>query len=143
MPELRRTERKTIVTGVIGSDCHVVGNFVLRYALERAGFKVVGLGACVPQEEFIDAAIETNATAILVSSIYGHAPLDCKGLREKCIEAGLKDILLYVGGLLSTTIDDWGDTEKKFKEMGFDRVYPPQTLPATAVADLKKDLGLE
>ena len=30
---------------------------------------------------------------------------------------------------------------KKFKEMGFNRVYAPGTRPAAAIADLKIDLG--
>jgi methylaspartate mutase sigma subunit len=37
---------------------------------------------------------------------------------------------------------DWEPTEKKFLDMGFDRVYPPGTLPETSIKDLKHDLGL-
>ena len=132
----------TVVLGTIGADAHMVGVWILRRALTEAGFKVVYLGAVVPQQEFIDAAVETNADAILVSSLYGMGVLDCEGMRERCIEAGLKDILLYVGGLLVATEEDWEKTEKRFEDMGFNRVYPPQTLPSTAIADLKKDLGL-
>ena len=135
-------ERKTVVTGVIGSDCHVVGNWMLRHALERAGFAVVALGAAVSQEEFIDAAKETHADAILVSSIYGHAPLDCQGFREKCVEAGLKKIVLYVGGLLSASVEPFEETEKRFRAMGFDRVYSPHTGLDKAISDLKTDLAL-
>ena len=62
-------EKKTIVTGVIGADVHAVGNKILTYALEEAGFKMVNLGVMVTQEEFIEAAVETNADAILVSSL--------------------------------------------------------------------------
>jgi len=36
--------KKTIVMGVIGADIHVVGNKVIAYALEEAGFEVVNLG---------------------------------------------------------------------------------------------------
>ncbi len=54
----------------------------------------------VSQDEYIDAAIETGADAIVVSSIYGHGDIDCRGLRERCIERGIGDILLYVGGNL-------------------------------------------
>lgn len=50
----------------------------------------------VSQDEYIDAAIETGADAIVVSSIYGHGDIDCLGLRER----GIGDILLYVGGNL-------------------------------------------
>jgi methylaspartate mutase sigma subunit len=134
---------KTLVLGVIGADVHAIGNKILDYALTEAGFKVINLGVMVSQEEFINAAIETDADAILVSSLYGHGELDCRGLREKCDEAGLKDILLYVGGNLVVGKTPYEEVEKKFKEMGFNRVYPPGTLPDTAIADIKKDLGVE
>lgn len=75
-------DKKTIVTGVIGADVHAVGNKILTYALEQAGFNVVNLGVMVAQEEYIEAAIETKADAILVSSLYGHGEIDCNGLRE-------------------------------------------------------------
>ena len=136
-------ETKTLVLGVIGVDTHIVGNWILKYTFEKAGFKVVNLGAAVSQKEFIDAAIESNADAILVSSLVGHAVLDCEGFRPACEEAGLKDILLYIGGYLVVGDQEWGGIEKKFKELGFSRAYPPGTLPAVAIADLKKDLGLE
>ena len=135
--------RKTVVTGVIGVDCHIVGNWLLRHACEEAGLKVVGLGIYVSQEDFIKAAIETNAAAILVSSICGHAFLDCEGFREKCDEAGLKDILLYLGGNLTAVEEDPETIKKRFKEMGFNRVYLPDTPLSTCVRELKEDLGLE
>ena len=83
-----------IVLGVIGADVHAVGNKILNHAYLQAGFFVVNLGVMVSQEEFIQAAMEVEADAIVVSSLYGHGELDCKGLREKCIEAGLEDIIL-------------------------------------------------
>ena len=73
--------QKTIVTGVIGADAHAVGNKIIAYALNNAGYKVVNLGVMVSQEEYIEAALETKADAILVSSLYGHGEIDCQGLR--------------------------------------------------------------
>ena len=57
---------KTVVLGVIGSDCHAVGNKIIEHALTREGFNVINIGVMVSQDEFIDAAIETGANAILV-----------------------------------------------------------------------------
>lgn len=79
----------------------------------------------VSQDEYIDAAIETGADAIVVSSIYGHGDIDCLGLRERCIERGIGDILLYVGGNTVVGKHDFADVEAKFKEMGFNRVFAP------------------
>lgn len=133
-------DKKTIVLGVIGSDCHAVGNKILDHSLSNAGFNVVNIGVLSPQEDFINAAIETNAKAILVSSLYGHGEIDCRGMREKCEEAGLKDVLLYVGGNIVVGKQEWEDVYKRFKDMGFDRVYPPGTSVETAINDLKEDL---
>jgi methylaspartate mutase sigma subunit len=132
----------TVVMGVIGADCHAVGNKILDYAFTQGGFHVVNIGVLSSQEEFIQAAEETNAKAILVSSLYGHGEIDCRGLREKCDEAGLNDILLYVGGNLVVGKHDWDEVEKKFKDMGFNRVYGPGTNPEVGIKDLREDLHL-
>jgi methylaspartate mutase sigma subunit len=134
---------KTLVIGVIGSDCHAVGNKILEHSFTQAGFNVVNIGVLSPQEDFINAAIETNADAIIVSSLYGHGEIDCRGLREKCDEAGLKGILMYVGGNLVVGKQKWEDVHQKFKEMGFDKVYAPGTSPEITIRDLKADLKIE
>ncbi|MEG0132952.1 MAG: methylaspartate mutase subunit S [Clostridium sp.] len=135
-------EKKTLVLGVIGADCHAVGNKILDYALTEAGFKVINIGVLSPQEDFINAAVETNADAMIVSSLYGHGEIDCRGLREKCDEAGLKDILIYVGGNIVVGKQDWNEVYSRFKAMGFDRVYPPGTSLETTIHDLNEDLGI-
>ncbi|ACL70295.1 methylaspartate mutase subunit S [Halothermothrix orenii] len=132
--------KPTVVLGVIGADVHAVGNQILEHALREAGFDVANIGVMVSQKEFVSAAIETGAEAIWVSSLYGHGEMDCRGLREKCIEAGIGDILIYVGGNLVVGKQDWEKVRKLFLDMGFDRVYPPGTLPEEAIADLEEDL---
>ena len=131
----------TAVTGVIGEDVHIVGIRIIERALIDAGIKVSSLGAQVSQEEFINAALETNADAILVSSFSGHAEILVRSFRDKCIEAGLDNIILYIGGSLLLSEENWDQVEKKFKELGFDRVYPPGTSPTRAVEDLKTDIS--
>lgn len=133
-------EKKKLVLGVIGADCHAVGNKILDYALTEAGFEVINIGVLSPQEDFINAAVETNADAIIVSSLYGHGEIDCRGLREKCDEAGLKGILMYVGGNIVVGKQDWNDVYNRFRDMGFDRVYPPGTSVDTTIHDLREDL---
>ena len=54
--------------GVIGADVHAVGNKILYHAFTAAGFNCVNLGVMVSQEEYINAAIESNADVIVVSS---------------------------------------------------------------------------
>lgn len=129
-----------IVLGVIGSDCHSVGNKILEAFFTEKGFKVTNLGVMVSQEEFIAAAIETNAKAILVSSLYGHGEIDCVGLRDKCIEKGLDDILLYVGGNLVVGKTPFEIVESKFLKMGYDRVFGPESSLDEEAEMLYKDI---
>lgn len=138
---MAQKKKGNLIIGTIGHDAHIIGSYVLTYALKEAGYNVVNLGAMVSQEEFIAAAVETKADAILVSSLYGMGIIDCEGLRGKATEAGLKDIKLYAGGILTTDDRPWEDTSRRFEEIGFTRAYPPGTLPQTFLADLKKDLG--
>ena len=136
------SDKKKLVIGVIGADVHAVGIQILAHAFEAAGFEVTNLGVMVSQEEYIEAAIETAADAIMVSSLYGHGELDCRGLREKCKEAGLKDILLYVGGNIVVGKQPFDEVEVRFKKMGFDRVFGPGTPPEDTIKALKEDYNL-
>lgn len=132
---------KTIVIGVIGADVHAVGNKIIDYTLVNSGYNVVNIGVLSSQEDFINAAIETDADLIMVSSLYGHGEIDCRGMREKCIESGLEDILLYVGGNIVVGKQEFNEVKEKFVDMGFDRVYPPGTSIDNALEDIKEDLG--
>jgi methylaspartate mutase S subunit len=130
----------TVITGTVGMDAHVIGTKIVSRALKDAGFNVVELGIQVSPEEFIHVAQETNADAILMSSLYGMAEIDLKGFNEKRMEAGLGDVILYIGGNLVIGRYDPKEAEGKFKKLGFDRVYPPETDLDSAINDLKNDL---
>lgn len=133
----------TVVIGVIGADAHAVGNKIIDYALNAAGYHVINLGVMVTQEQFIEAAIETNANAILVSSLYGQGEIDAQGFRDKCDEAGLKGIPLFAGGNLVVGKQKFEDVQERFRKMGFDFVYPPGTPIETTIADLDQTFGVK
>lgn len=142
----KKVPNKAVVVGTIGQDAHMIGGWVLTQAFKEAGYKVAFLGAVVPQEEFIAAAIEIDADAILCSSSYGMGIIDCEGMREKCIEAGIGDIILYAGGTVAAPLElatQWGEIEKRFSSMGFNRVFQNTISAKEAVAVLNRDLGLE
>jgi methylaspartate mutase sigma subunit len=136
----RGRKADNIIIGVIGYDCHAVGNKILEAFFTEQGFKVTNLGVMVSQEEFISAAVETNARAVLVSSLYGHGLIDCQGLREACVERGLDKVLLYVGGNLVVGKTPFPEVEEKFKAMGFDRVFSPDVDLAAVANILRKDI---
>lgn len=133
-------KRITVITGTVGEDSHSIGTRLLSRVLKDNGFNVVELGPLTPSEEFIDAARETAADAILASSLYGMAEIDLADFKDKCSEAGLDDIILYLGGYLMVGRHDWKDAEKRFKALGFDRVYPPEVNLDNVIEDLTADL---
>lgn len=133
--------KKTIVIGVIGADVHAVGNRIIEYTLQNEGYKVINIGVLSSQEDFINAAIEANADMIMVSSLYGHGELDCRGFRDKCVESGIGDILLYVGGNIVVGNQDFNDVEKRFSAMGFNRAFPPGTNIDSVLDIIRKDLN--
>lgn len=132
---------KNIVIGVIGTDVHTIGKQLLSYAMRKEGYNVNDIGVSVSQEELINAAIETDASLIMVVSLYGHGELDCRGFRDKCIESGIPDIKLWVGGNLVVGQQDWEDVKKRFIDLGFDRVAPPGMDISITLEWLKEDLG--
>ena len=133
-------EKLSVILGVIGADCHAVGNKIIDHVLTEQGFKIINLGVMVSQDEFIDAAIETGASAILVSSIYGHGEIDCIGFRGRCIERGVGNIVLYIGGNLVIGKRPFEEIEVLFKEMGFDRVFSPNTNLVDVAQFLRDDI---
>ncbi|MDR3209278.1 MAG: methylaspartate mutase subunit S [Oscillospiraceae bacterium] len=136
---VKRTQ-PTVITGTVGVDAHVIGTKIISKVLREAGFKVVALGAQTAPEEFIKAARETAADAMLITSLYGMAEMDLQGFRGKCEEAGVGGVLLYIGGNLGVGKHDFAEDEAKFKQLGFDRVYPPGAPVGASVRNLFDDL---
>ena len=89
-PSVYDFRQKTILYGPVSDlippspvfEMYPIGLTSIAEYLEKAGYRVVALGALTPAGEFIKAAIETDAAAILVSSLYGQGELDCRGFRD-------------------------------------------------------------
>jgi methylaspartate mutase sigma subunit len=133
---------RTIVTGVVGDDIHVLGIRLVEHALKSEGAQVVSLGVMTPVNEFIEAAIETAADAVVISSSNGHARLSCEGIRDAFTEAGIGSIRLYIGGNLKvgSRSGSFEEVESDFIEMGFDRVFPPGADLGDAIGNISLDL---
>ncbi|NLY54596.1 MAG: LuxR family transcriptional regulator [Firmicutes bacterium] len=95
----------TVVAATIGEDEHSVGMReiidIKHGGLEGFGIRCIYLGTSVPVQKVIDAAIETAADAILVSTIITHADvhrLNMRRLHELCVEKGVRERFILVGG---------------------------------------------
>lgn len=132
---------RTLVTGVVGDDIHVVGIRLVDHALKAAGAKVVSLGVMTPVQEFVEAAVETAADGVVISSSNGHAKLFCDGIREAFTEAGLAGIPLFIGGNLAVGRSEWEHIEREYLALGFTQVFPPNANLDEAMARLAEGLA--
>ena len=112
-----------VVTGVVGNDIHVVANRLIEISLNSRGFEVFNLGVNTHLEEFIDAAVETDADVLLISSLNGEAEGWCRDLLFMKQKYDLKDVIFVIGGNLSVGESDTQNIVPKFKEYGFDLVF--------------------
>lgn len=115
--------RTRVVIGVIGHDIHAVANRVLAVALEDAGFFVCNLRTNNTIEDFVDAVLEVDAHAVLMSSLNGEGENWCSGFRTRLIEVGYESILLYIGGNLVVGEANESLVVNRFQSWGFDRVF--------------------
>lgn len=106
MREYVRENPLRVVAATVGEDEHSVGLReiidIKHGGIERYGIDVVYLGTSCPVEKLIDAAIETKAQAILMSTIITHNDVHTKNMdkiNDLCIEKGVRDkFLICCGG---------------------------------------------
>ena len=123
MTTLANAPGHRIVLGVVGNDIHVVALRVLELGLAGRGMRPFNIGVgCMP-DDFVAAAIETNAQAVMISSLNGEAEHWCRDIRERFAAAGIPDIILYLGGNPIVGDRDPQTVETLFKGFGFDRVF--------------------
>ena len=114
-----------IVAGTLGNDEHSVGLReiidIKHGGIEKYGIESIYLGTSVPVEKLVDAAIESNADAILASTIISHDNIHYKNLKKLCdtaVEKGVRDRLIILGGGTQIISDLAVDTGL---DMGFGR----------------------
>ncbi len=95
----------SVVAATVGKDEHSVGMReiidIKHGGIEKYGIDVTYLGTSVPISKVVDAAIETNADAILISTIISHNEVhrtNMKKLNDLCVEKGIRDDVILVAG---------------------------------------------
>lgn len=112
-----------VVTGVIGNDIHVVANRLMDLSLNARGYEVFNLGVNTYLEEFFDAAVETGAELLLISSLNGEA--EGWGREVKMLKASYKsldNLIMMIGGNLTVGSGNAEDIVPRYKNYGFDLV---------------------
>jgi D-ornithine 4,5-aminomutase subunit beta len=95
----------TVVAGTVGEDEHSVGLReildIKHGGIEKYGVKYHYLGTSVPISKLVDAAVETGAQAILISTIISHNDIhraQMKKLCDLCVERGIRDRIILIAG---------------------------------------------
>ncbi|MDD3712210.1 MAG: D-ornithine 4,5-aminomutase subunit OraE [Candidatus Izemoplasmatales bacterium] len=95
----------TIIAGTVGEDEHSVGLReiidIKHGGIEKYGINCIYLGTSVPITKLVDAAIEANADAILMSTIISHDDVHYKNMKkthEYAVEKGVRDKIIIIAG---------------------------------------------
>jgi D-ornithine 4,5-aminomutase subunit beta len=103
----------TIVAGTVGEDEHSVGLReiidIKHGGIEKYGIQCVYLGTSVPIAKLVDAAIETKADAILMSTIISHDDIHYKNMKKThdyAVEKGIRQQIVLIAGGTQVTPDN-------------------------------------
>ena len=112
-----------VVTGVVGNDIHVVANRLIDLSLKARGYEVFNLGVNTHLEEFFDAAVETGAEILMISSLNGEA--EGWGREVKLLKSrykNLDELIMMIGGNLVVGSGNSADITARYQKYGFDLV---------------------
>lgn len=94
-----------VVAATVGEDEHSVGLReiidIKHGGIEKYGVACEYLGTSVPVEKLVDAAIELNADAILMSTIISHNDIHYKNMKklsDYAVEKGIRDRVIIIAG---------------------------------------------
>ncbi len=91
--------RGTIVMGTVLGDLHDIGKNIVCYMLQGAGYDVVDIGIDAPGEKFVEAAKESGAQIIGLSSLLTTTMVYMKEVIGTLRASGLGDrVKVMVGG---------------------------------------------
>ena len=101
-PLLTQTGAKPVGTAVIGTvkgDLHDIGKNLVGMMLEGAGFEVIDLGADVAPDKFVQAAKDTRAQIVGISTLLTTTMLGMKDVLHALERAELRSkVKVMVGG---------------------------------------------
>ncbi len=133
-----------VVAATVGEDEHSVGLReiidIKHGGIEKYGIKTRYLGTSIPINKVVDAAIETDADIIMISTIITHNDVhreNMKKLHDLCRERGIREDVLLIGG--GTQVTD--EIAKKCgMDAGFGRGTTGEQVASYIVKKLRGDI---
>ena len=135
-PHLEKSDddsQATAVIGVVEGDTHDIGKNLVKIMMETAGFNMIDLGRDVPLSQFVDAAIESDADIVCMSTLMTTTMGGMETVIQHLEEAGIRDkVKVMIGG---------GPISNKFAEQIGADAYTENAVEAAKRA--KELLGIE
>jgi methylaspartate mutase epsilon subunit len=130
-----------ILLGSLGDDAHSVGIHLIALGLTEAGYIVNNIGIQNTIEDFLKS--ERDYQIVLISSKNGHSGLYLNEHGNEIFNHTQKNKqqLWYIGGHLSISEKD-EIIIKRYREMGFTRVFPNFIPMVSILENLEKDISL-
>jgi len=89
----------TVILGSVKGDMHDIGKNLVGMMLEGRGLKVIDIGIDVPEEKFVEAAIEHNADIVACSILLTTTMPETPKVVKAFVDAGIRDkVKIMIGG---------------------------------------------
>lgn len=126
LEEVDDSNKIKVVIGVMQGDTHDIGKNLVKIMMETAGFEMIDLGRDVPIKDFINAAKETDAKIICLSTLMTTTMSGMEEVIEGLKEEGMRDkVKVMIGG---------GPISHKFAEKIGADAYTQNAVEAVRIA---------
>ncbi|MGL4606293.1 MAG: cobalamin B12-binding domain-containing protein, partial [Eubacteriaceae bacterium] len=89
----------TVILGSVKGDMHDIGKNLVGMMLEGRGLKVIDIGIDVPEEKFVEAAIEHKADVVACSILLTTTMPETPKVVKAFVDAGIRDkVKIMIGG---------------------------------------------
>lgn len=127
--------RIRVIVAKPGLDGHDRGAKVVARALRDAGFEVIYTGLRQTPEMVVETALQEDADAIGLSLLSGAHMTIFPRIRALMDEAGLDDVLLFGGGIISKE-----DARRLHDDYGVGGIFGPGTSLDEIIAFVKQEM---
>jgi methylmalonyl-CoA mutase cobalamin-binding domain/chain len=132
---MTETKRIRVLVGKPGLDGHDRGAKIVARALAEAGIEVIYSGLHQTPEQIVEAAMQEDVAGVGLSILSGAHQTIFKRVRELLDEGGLKDMVLFGGGIIPP------EDMPALEAAGVDRVFGPGTPTDEIVAYVRERMG--
>ena len=110
-PHLQKSEtenKKKVIIGVVQGDTHDIGKNLVKIMMETEGFEVIDLGRDIPPRDFVNKAMEVDASIIVLSTLMTTTMEGMAEVVNILKEEGIREKMLVMigGGPISQSFAD-------------------------------------